>query len=229
MDLLLLRHGQPAWSVDDRSQVDPGLTALGARQAEAAAARLADIRLDRVLVSTARRAQETAAPLRARRAADVPFEDRAWAHEIRFPDDWQGRPAEQVERVFADRRGLPREDWWEGVPGGESFRDFHARVVDGLSGELEALGITRDGQGLWRVPERVPERLLVVAHAGTNSVILGHLLGLSPEPWEWERFASDHASLTWLRSTTMGGAHIFSLQRFSDVEHLGGPDAPITA
>jgi broad specificity phosphatase PhoE len=45
----------------------------------------------------------------------------------------------------------------------------------------------------------VGRRLLLVAHAGTNSVVLGHLLGLSPEPWEWERFASAHASITVLR------------------------------
>jgi hypothetical protein len=60
----------------------------------------------------------------------------------------------------------------------------------------------------------------MVAHAGTNSVILGRLLGLEPQPWEWERFASDHASVTVLRSTRIGGGHIFSLQTFSDVSHL---------
>jgi broad specificity phosphatase PhoE len=60
----------------------------------------------------------------------------------------------------------------------------------------------------------------LVAHAGTNSVVLGRLLGLEPEPWEWERFASDHTSLTVLRSVPIGGGHIFSLQRFSDVSHL---------
>lgn len=229
MDLLLLRHAQPAWSQQRRSQVDPGLTALGTRQARAAADRLAEIRLDRVLVSTARRAQQTAEPLRARLPADVPVADRPWLHEIRFPDHWQGTPAEDVERVFAERRHLPREEWWNGVPDGESFRDFHARVVDGLTGQLADFGIERDPDGLWTVPDDAPQRVLIVAHAGTNSVILGHLLGLEPEPWEWERFASDHASLTWLRSVPMGGKIIFSLQRFSDVEHLGGPDVPITA
>ena len=63
-------------------------------------------------------------------------------------------------------------------------------------------------------------RLLLIAHAGTNSVVLGHLLGLEPQPWEWERFASNHASLTVLRSTPIGGGYIFSLQSFSDVSHL---------
>jgi hypothetical protein len=45
-------------------------------------------------------------------------------------------------------------------------------------------------------------------------------LGLTPEPWEWERFASHHASLTLLRSVPIAGSSIFSLQSFSDVSHL---------
>lgn len=228
MDLLLLRHAQPAWAPQRRSVVDPGLTDLGARQARAAAARLADMRFDRVFVSTARRAQETAAPVREALGPRVPFHDREWMHEIRFPDDWEGVPAEQVERTFAQRRNEPRSAWWDGVPGGESFRDFHARVVRGLTTELARADIVRDDEGLWRIPASAPDRVLLVAHAGTNSVVLGHLLGLEPEPWEWERFASDHASLTWLRTVPMGGKTIFSLQRFSDVEHLGD-DVPITA
>lgn len=229
MDLLLLRHAQPAWSQQRRSQVDPGLTDLGHRQALAAAERLQGMHLDRVLVSTARRAQETSVPLRERLPAGTPVDDRDWLHEIRFPEDWQGIPSEEVERTFQQRRTMSREAWWDGVPGGESFRDFHARVVRGLTEELGNLGVERDDQGLWTVPDTAPSRLLTVAHAGTNSVVLGHLLGLRPEPWEWERFASDHASLTWLRSTPMGGKVIFSLQRFSDVEHLGTDEAPITA
>jgi probable phosphoglycerate mutase len=112
------------------------------------------------------------------------------------------------------------------MPGGESFRDFHARVTIGLSAELEGLGLERRGDGLWEVAPDVPE-ITMVAHAGTNSVVLGHLLGLEPEPWEWERFASDHASLTRLRSTRIADGHIFSLQGFSDVSHL--PPELVTA
>jgi broad specificity phosphatase PhoE len=219
MELLLLRHAQPEWSRDGFSQVDPGLTATGNKQAELTAERLAPERFDELLVSTATRSQETAAPIRASHDT-TPTEDRAWLHEIRMPLSWEGTPAEEVDRAFAEARHRPREVWWEGMPGGESFRDFHARVVIGLDAELAEVDVYRDDDsGLWEVPRDAP-RLLMVAHAGTNSVILGHLLGLEPQPWEWERFASDHASLTLLRSTRIGGGHIFSLQSFSDVSHL---------
>lgn len=219
MELLLLRHAQPEWSRGREAQVDPGLTELGRQQAELAADRLAGIHIDEVLVSTATRARQTAAPL-LDRLPDVPTRSRAWLHEIRQPEAWQGTPSEEVEKVFREARSRPRDAWWEGIDGGETFRDFHARVIDGLTLELAELGIDRDQDKLWSVPDDAPERLLMVAHAGTNSVVLGHLLGLEAEPWEWERFASDHASVTVLRSTRIAGKRIFSLQSFSDVGHL---------
>jgi broad specificity phosphatase PhoE len=219
MEILLIRHAQPEWSREGLSQVDPGLTSTGQEQAALTAKRLETARFDELLVSTATRSQETAAPIRDVHA-DTPTQDRAWLHEIRMPGRWEGTPAEEVDRAFAEARHRPREEWWEGMPGGESFRDFHARVTIGLDAELEEVGVTLDPElGLWEVPREAPD-LLMVAHAGTNSVILGRLLGLEPQPWEWERFASDHASVTVLRSTRIGGGHIFSLQTFSDVSHL---------
>jgi broad specificity phosphatase PhoE len=218
MELVLVRHAQPAWVRDRTARVDPALTDVGAQQAILVADRLEHEDFDRILVSTATRARETVAPLLDRVAA-TPVEERTWMHEIHMPAAWEGTPSEEVGRVLAQARGRAREAWWEGLPGGESFRDFHARVTRGLVGELGELGVERDRAGLWHVPAGAP-RLLLVAHAGTNSVILGALLGLEPEPWEWERFASDHASLTVLRSTPIAGGNIFSLQRFSDVAHL---------
>jgi broad specificity phosphatase PhoE len=221
MDIILVRHGQPEWDRDAISAVDPGLTRTGVEQAELLANRLLHERIDLLLVSTARRAQETARPVRARQSG-VRTEDRAWMHEIHMPAHWDGTPADEVNRALREARLRPRDLWWEGMPGGESFRDFHARVTIGLAAELEGLGVSRRNDGLWDVDPEAPE-VAMVAHAGTNSVVLGHLLGLDPEPWEWERFASDHTSITRLRSTPIAGAHIFSLQVFSDVGHLPPP------
>ncbi len=218
MELVLLRHAQPAWDRDDVSYVDPDLTALGRRQADLTADRLAREHFDRILVSTATRAQETALPVR-RHLHRVSTADREWLHEIRMPASWEGTPAQEVNRALRDARFRPREEWWKGMPGGETFHDFHARVTIGLLAELAEVGVKRTDEGLWEVPGDAP-RLLCVAHAGTNSVILGQLLGLEPEPWEWERFASNHASLSVLRAIPIASGHIFSLQLFSDVSHL---------
>lgn len=225
MELVLVRHAQPEWSRDETARVDPGLTDLGRRQADLTAARLRHEQFDQVLVSTATRARHTADPIVAHHARS-PQHERSWLHEIHMPGTWEGTPQQEVLRIFSEARRRPREAWWDGVPGGESFRDFHARVTTGLLAELADMGVEQDNDGLWHVSDDAP-RLLLVAHAGTNSVVLGRLLGLSPEPWEWERFASDHASLTVLRAVPIAGRHIFSLQLFSDVGHL--PKELVTA
>lgn len=222
MELTLIRHAQPEWNRDREAQVDPRLTALGQGQADLVAEHLAGQAFDEVLVSTATRARRTAAPVLTRLDAQVVHE-RAWLHEIHMPGAWQGSPAAEVGRAMAAARDRSREEWWEGMPGGESFHDFHARVTIGLTHELAEHGVVRDEEALWTVPAAaMGRRLLFVAHAGTNSVVLGHLLGLDPEPWEWERFSSAHASLTVLRSRPIASRHIFSLERFSDVAHLDG-------
>ncbi|MFO7960340.1 MAG: histidine phosphatase family protein, partial [Nitriliruptoraceae bacterium] len=135
MELVLVRHAQPEWNRGDQAQVDPRLTALGQSQAERLAACMDDEPFDEVLVSTARRARRTAAPvIEVVRAATVT--QRAWLHEIRMPGAWQGSPAEEVGRAMATARGRSREQWGQGMPGGEGFHDFHARVTPGLTSAL---------------------------------------------------------------------------------------------
>jgi len=218
IELVLVRHAQPAWSRDGWAQSDPGLTTDGRTQAALLAERLAGERFDEVLVSTARRAQETAGRIMAGIDAKV-VEHRSWLHEIMMPLAWDDTPAEEVGRVLRDARHRSRNDWWDGMPGGESFRAFHSRVTDGLHNDLARRGIMRRDDGLWTLPD-VKYRALIVAHAGTNSVILGALLGLDPEPWEWERFASTHASITTISTTPIAGSWIFRLDTFSDTAHM---------
>jgi len=62
--------------------------------------------------------------------------------------------------------------------------------------------------------------VLFIAHAGTNAVLICHLLGLQPVPWEWERFVLGHASISRVEALEVGDGYTFSLTRLSDVEHL---------
>lgn len=222
-----MRHAQPAWaSVDGTAVNDPGLTERGRRQAAIVAERLAATELEgptELLVSTARRSRETAEPIAA--ALELEPTHHEWLHEIHMPEAWEGTPAQEIGRRLRDARKRPREQWWGGLGDqGESFRDFHARVTTGFEAALAERGVVPhedDPENLWVVPEHAG-RLLVVAHAGTNSVLLGHLLGLSPQPWEWERFSSNHASVTILDTTPIATGSIWALQLFSGVAHFEG-------
>ena len=228
MELILVRHGQPEWTTEDgRARNDPPLTNLGQAQAQQMAARLADPELEPALgpcnhlyASPAARAQETAVPIGA--ALGLSIETRDWLWELRNPTDWEDRPIEEIQRVFDEVRIRPREGWWAGVEGGELPADFHARVVGGLRALLADLAIrpSEEQAGLWDVGDDAPERIVIVAHGGTNSTIVASLLGIEPEPWEWERFSMGHASAALLTTAPVAGAHLWSLRALGDATHL---------
>ncbi|MFQ5947963.1 MAG: histidine phosphatase family protein [Acidimicrobiia bacterium] len=220
MEIYFARHAEAAWSVGGINIQDPELTELGRRQARLLARRLQAIGQWReLLISPAIRVEETAQPIAAAvglRPLVIPD-----LVEIQMPD-WTGTPAETVEQVFRDARHRPPEEWWKGLPGGETFRDFHDRVTSAMTKlltERSVAPLPEGGPHLWEVAGDAG-RILIIAHGGTNAVALGFLLGLDPTPWEWERFVSLHASLSRVQAMPLAGGHIFSLRSFSDAEHL---------
>ncbi len=197
---------------------NPPLTERGNRQAELTAKALSDRAVDQLLVSPLVRAQQTAAPIAA--ALGIEPITLPWLAEI-SSGGWEGTPQEVVEQTFRESRDRPLEQQWDGIPGGESFRDFHERVTNGFTDLFHEQGAERlsDHPTLWRL-DQPDRRVVVVAHGGTNAVSLGFLLGIEPVPWEWERFVSFHASVSTIQPISISGGHSFSLFRFSDVSHL---------
>jgi broad specificity phosphatase PhoE len=229
MELILVRHGQPAWTrPDGTGDNNPGLTPLGHAQARHAAGRLADSEdepargdVDRLLVSPTVRSRETAAPIAD--ALSLPVEILDWLEELRMPDEWEGSPRAVIEEAFATLASRTREEWWDGQEGGEPLRDFHHRIRAGLLDTLASIGVRpAEEHGLWDIEPTTPEvdRVVVVAHGGTNGSIIAHLLGVPPEPWEWDRFTMGHASFALLVTVPVAGHHIWSLRGIGDGNHL---------
>ena len=221
MDLLLVRHGQPDWTPDRIARNDPELTDLGHEQAKRVARRLADIEgIDELWVSSMNRALQTAVPVSAE--LEIVPETYGWLQEINNPPWWDGSPADEIEKALRDSNVRTMEEMWDGLPGGESFRAFHQRVVTGLEATLAAHGITpmhAEQRHLWEV-EDPSKRVIVVAHAGTNAVLLGRVLGLEPVPWEWERFRQPHTGVSRLTMSRVSTGWCFSLRQLGDVSHL---------
>lgn len=219
MEIVLARHAEPEWVKDDLNVDDPPLTARGRRQAELLARRLVDERFDAIYVSPLVRAQETARPL-VDLVERTRIETRSWLAEIRNPI-WHGTPREKADAAYAEERSRPAVERWSGLEGGEPVRDFVARIQAGALDFFGEHGMTHAGQSLpvWSI-DRPDLKILLVAHAGTNSVVIGTVLGLEPTPWEWERFVLGHASISRLVSYEIGDGHTFGLVRLSDVEHL---------
>jgi probable phosphoglycerate mutase len=222
MELLLVRHGQPEWVRDGLNVVDPPLTELGRRQAAALAAAMTGEALDEVLVSPLLRARETAAPVLEAlgRSEDIDM----WLEEIRDPK-WHGTPAERAAEAYRELRDRPAADRWRGLTGGEDIRDFVDRIHLGAEKFLQERGVHRLDVELpvWHIAEP-GRRIALIAHAGTNTIMICHLLGLDPTPWEWDRMVLRHASISRLEAIPAGEGYIFSLTALSDVEHLPAAD-----
>ena len=218
MEIVLIRHGEPEWVRDGLAVVDPPLTERGHRQAQRLADWLHEERFDEVLVSPLVRARQTAAPLLDVLGAQEVIDP--WLEEIRDPM-WHGSPAEKAAEAYAELKGRAAEARWHGLEGGESIRDFVARIRAGASTFLAARGVVRSETELpvWQIREP-GARIALVAHAGTNSVTIGHLLGLEPTPWEWDRFVLGHTSVSRIEALPLEDGYTFSLTKLSDLEHL---------
>ncbi len=221
MDLFLVRHGQPDWAPDRVARNDPALSELGREQATRVAHRLTSLdRVDELWTSSMLRAMQTSEPIAGELRRDR--EVYEWLQEIQNPPDWDGEPVENVERSLRDAHLRTMDEMWDGLPGGESFRAFHERVVTGLTETLDSHGIHPAAGGdrhLWELDDP-GKRVIIVAHAGTNAVVLGHLLGLDPVPWEWDRFRQPHTGVSRLTLIRVSTGWAFSLRQLGDVTHL---------
>ena len=218
MQIVLIRHGQPEWVRDGLNVIDPPLTDTGQQQARRLAEALAGEDFDEVLASPLIRARATAAPLLERLGREERIEP--WLEEIRDPG-WHGTPAEKAQQLYRELAERASHQRWDGLIGGEPIRDFTARIHAGATEFLASRGIERVEHELplWSIAE--PGRTIVlVAHAGTNSVTIGHLLGLDPTPWEWDRFVLGHTSVSRLEALPVKEGYAFSLTSLSNLEHL---------
>ena len=218
MELILVRHAQPQWYVDDLHQgIDPELSPLGLEQAERLADELAGEHFDEILVSPLLRARQTAAPLLARLGRDEKIVP--WLREITDPPI-EGRSKSDVLALFEAEHLAPLSERWLGLPGGERIDDFHDRINLGLAEFLEPFGIGRNDheipswtavRGTAAEAENGP-RILCIAHGGTNAVVTAALLGANRVPFEWFRFWYGHTTIGRLTARATSGIIYFALQ-----------------
>lgn len=168
MILYALRHGHSQYNELGLCNDDPRqpvhLTALGRRQAQAAADRLRGVALDRIFSSELPRARETAAIVGAPKGLEpLPCPE---LNDIR--SGFEGRPAaEYFAATGHDRLHLR-------INGGESLLDYKARVLSFLP----------------RLREWAGKRLLLVAHEETLRILYAHYRGLPDAALEGLHFAN---------------------------------------
>ena len=153
---IVVRHGETQWNVEHRIQGhgDSPLTERGLAQADAIGARLVEEAFDALVASDLRRTMQTAERI-ARRTGHAIVPD-ARLRERNFGDG-EGLTYAQIDQRFPGAFSRTREmdpDYL--VPGGETRRQFHQRVMLAF----EALAREHDGR-----------RITVVAHGGVLAAI----------------------------------------------------------
>lgn len=200
MRLFIARHGVTQHNLDGRAtgQIDAPLSALGERQAEALADRIASWQFDAIIASDLKRAHATANAVAARRSDTVELD--ADLREIDM-GSWSGKPYADWTKSERDQFTDMERDASGSVsaPGGESFGDVAQRVERALRRTRERLP---DGTALW------------VTHGGVISAVLVRALEIGFD--QRQQFRRDNCAIFELLYT--GDRAV--IVRMNDTAHL---------
>lgn len=162
--LLLVRHGQTDWNLEQRGQgrADIPLNATGRTQAAEAGTALAALHPDAVWSSDSSRALDTARAIGLPVTADERLREiDLGTYEGKLMSEWEADEPDEYARNLAGydvRRG-----------GGELSSEVGERAYPALAAALAET----PAQGL----------LVVVSHGGTIRALLRILMDLPPAPW----------------------------------------------
>lgn len=170
-DLILLRHGQSQWNLENRftGWVDVPLSPRGEAEARAAGEKLRGRTIDKLYISVLQRAIDTATlALGTAGIGALPTERDAALNE-RMYGDLQGlNKAETIKRWGDEQVKLWRRSYDVRPPGGESLADTAARVLPYWESKI--------------LPDlRAGKNVLVVAHGNSLRALVMHLDGLTRE------------------------------------------------
>ncbi len=233
LNLLMTRHGTAAAdNVVLGGQLDVSLTDKGRREAEALAARLAGIRIDRIISSPMARALETAQAV----AKGRPIEVEERLRELEY-GTWEGLTGAEIEaRDPVLRARWDRDPATTHTPGGECGNDV-ARRLESFLADLLAAELGGDApfeEGGHRAPDpggaRGPvsesqaeaageRRVLLVGHGTVNRILLSVALGTPIADYR-RRYIQDRAGLSVLRYEQGDGPDGGQLVLLNDVSHL---------
>jgi probable phosphoglycerate mutase len=180
-ELIVIRHGETDFNRQLRfqGQVDVPLNAAGEDQARRLARRLARVRFDAVLASDLQRARRTAELVTVK-----------WRQPVQWAPLWREQGFGVLEGLDGPAVRAQHPDLWAAwkrhdpdyaLPGGESVRQFHARVNRALAALVQAhpgqrvVVFTHGGvlDMLWRTAHELPlagDRECPIPNTGINEL-----------------------------------------------------------
>jgi len=169
--LVLVRHGQSAWNLENRftGEVDVDLTPLGRDEARAAGKKLRGVSFSGCYTSVLRRAIETLTLILEESGhPDLPVTRNKALNERNY-GQLQGLNKAEVAQQYGDHQvAIWRRSYAVRPPGGESLQDTAARVIPYYKKEIEPL-LQRG------------ENILVVAHGNSLRALMMYLEHIGEE------------------------------------------------
>ena len=228
MEIVLIRHGQPDWgSGVNAYTANPELTELGRIQSKKSSAVFDESSVDELWVSPLTRAQETHNPFKDRSISkDIHVFE--WLKEMEDEEEKAlfGKSQEEVMDFFEKRNTQSFEEWIAGNHGQymEKFRD---NIILNLESELKKRSINPLGNEydrLFELNNSELQKIIIISHAGTMSVLISYFLNMPLYPWTWRKFLPRHAGHTTLKSTEISSGHFFRLKEFNNVSFLNSEE-----
>ncbi len=202
--LILVRHGETEWNrlMRYQGQTDIELNDTGIWQAERAAERLANEKIDSIYSSDLRRARRTAEIISKPHDMKGEIHESPLLREMHF-GDFEGLTFDQIEEkyqlIFSASPSWRSRGPNERSPNGESITDLAGRVKE----------FTQILKG--HTPE---ETVLIAAHGGPLQVLICQLLEIDLEHW-WQ-FRLSGASISIVEIYPQGASVVL----LNGVDHL---------
>ena len=227
MEIVLVRHGQPEWLKNNEYNLDPGLTEKGTEQAVLSSSVFQQKEVDKIWVSPLLRAQQTLEPFK-KSAISENITVHDWLQEMRDSEevDLIGKPNKEIEEFFIKRNSKSFEEWLV-TNHGEYMKNFSDNIITNLDKSLNELGIVsidNKYDRLFDLQNNETEKLMIISHAGTMSVLISYFLNMPLYPWTWKKFLPRHAGHTILKSTQISSGHFFRLKEFNNVSFMGSDE-----
>ncbi|MBQ8688441.1 MAG: histidine phosphatase family protein [Ruminococcus sp.] len=217
MKLLIIRHGDPDYSIDS-------LTEKGHREAAMLAERIAPMNIAAYYVSPLGRARDTAEYTlkKCGRTAEV----HPWMREFdcNILDEETGErriPWDMLPGNWTNVSEYYDKDKWYDVPVMAEANMKHGleEVQRGLDALLEKHGYVREGN-FYRAVCPNEDIIVLFCHFGVECVMLGYLLGISPMVL-WHGFMAAPTSVTTIcTEERRKGIASFRISAFGDISHL---------
>lgn len=226
MQILIIRHGDPDYSIDS-------LTEKGWKEAKLLADRLSKLDIKAFYVSPLGRAKDTALltlKKMDREAVELPWLQEFFRANIARPDvaertiawDWLPQDWTKEENYYDKAKWMDTP-----VMRDSAIAQEYQWVTEGLDALLAGHGYVRSGN-YYHVERANADRIVLICHFGVECVILSHLLGVSPMVL-WHGFCAAPTSVTTVNTEERRkGIASFRVSTFGDVSHLYAGNEPVS-